>query len=303
MKLSYILAILVAATILLPAALLADTVFLKNGQQLEGKVIGQTRTSVTFRPVTGAVRTIAKSDIRRIAYGPTQSDAEARAEQERRDRLRETQALSAENRRLMEDEWRRLDTERNKLEEERRRIDEEWARLDRGREDSGRRPPTVSNPTDSDRLIAAFMRSLIFPGWGQYYQGRTTTGYIYAGSYLALAGATIATESAYYRLRGKYSDRANLFLVTSPVALSFLGVPITDLTGFQISGFLQARDVGDARFRQEQASRRANFLRTALVAFYAWNLVDVVIYRPSSGQSLHMGVEEDQLTLRFDVRQ
>lgn len=284
-------------------ALQADTVFLKNGQEVEGKIIGQTRTTVTLRTTAGQVRTIQKEQIRRIAYGPTQSDDEAAKEQERRDRLRRDQALSAENRRLMEEEWRRIDAERKKLEEERSRIDEEWARLERGRGDSGRRPAVAGTPTQRDKLIAALMRSAVLPGWGQHYQGRTSIGYIYGGAFLALGGLAIGTEAQYYNRREQYAAGANQFLFTSPVSLSFLGVPITDLIAFQVNGYLQAQSVSDARTKMESASRRANFARTMLVALYAWNLVDVVLYQPAAGQSLHLGAEGDRMTMRFSVRQ
>lgn len=296
-------AVALAFFLFFTASLQADTVFLKNGRQVEGKIIGQTRTAVTLRTSAGQVQTIQKADIRRIAYGPTQSDEEAAKEQERRDRLRRDQALSAENRRLMEEEWRRIDGERKKLEEERSRIDEEWARLERGRGDSTRRPVASRTPTQGDKLLAALMRSAVLPGWGQHYQGRTSVGYIYGGAFLALGGLAIGTEAQYYNRREQYAAGANQFLFTSPVSLSYLGVPITDLNAFQANGFLQSQNVSDARSKMETASRRANLARTMLITLYAWNLVDVVLFQPSAGQSLHLGAENDQLTMRFSLRQ
>lgn len=70
-----LLAMLLAAT-----ALSAETIVLKNGQILSGKIVGQSRTSITLQ-TPGGRRTIQKSQIRRIDY---KSAAEVRREEERR---------------------------------------------------------------------------------------------------------------------------------------------------------------------------------------------------------------------------
>ena len=54
--------------ILIPGLLFADTLILKNGQRIEGSIVGQGRNSLTIRTAQGT-KTIPKSRIRRIVFG------------------------------------------------------------------------------------------------------------------------------------------------------------------------------------------------------------------------------------------
>ncbi len=294
--------LLILLLLLIPGLLLADTVILKTGQTVEGRITAQTRTSVTIRTTAGAVRTIQKEDIRRISYGATQTDDDAQKEAERRERLRRDAAISEENKRIMEQEWRRIDEERKRLEEDRRRLAEEWARLERG--GSGRRPAGAAPvETPASRLRGAFIRSMVLPGWGQLYQGRDLAGYAYLAAFAGLAGGSLALDEQYYQARQEYEKNANVFLLTSPAFLAGIGVPIVDVTTFYPSGIYFSQQTSQTRASMETAARRANFARSALAAFYVWNLVDVVLFAPSENQSFNMSVSRgDSLDLRFDYR-
>lgn len=105
--------------LLLPAGgLSAETIVLKNGQILGGKIVGQSRTSITLQTPNGR-RTIQKSQIRRIDY---KSPAEVRAEEQRRIAREEAErkkreeaareaAERAEQERLAREEAERLQRE------------------------------------------------------------------------------------------------------------------------------------------------------------------------------------------------
>lgn len=295
----FLRAVLTGAILLFAGALAADTIQLKNGQALNGKIVGQTRTTVRIN-VGGEVRTVQKSDISRISYGPTAADAEQkRAEEARRQRLRQEQALSEENKRIMEEEWERLDAERKAIEEERRKLQQEWEMLrEKGAVGGAAKPETPAS-----RLRGAIFRSLIAPGWGQYYQGRTTTGYVYGGSALALAGIAAATEAHYQSAREDYELNANYFLLSSPAFLATTGLfTVNDVSVFYPSGLLISQNTSDARARMETRSQQANLARSALLLFWAWNVADVVLFRPSDNQALSLEAGQGGLGLRFDLR-
>lgn len=58
-----------AGLILYPAGLSADTLYLRNGEQVRGKVIGQTRTTITLRNEQG-VREYPKTQVTRVVFEP-----------------------------------------------------------------------------------------------------------------------------------------------------------------------------------------------------------------------------------------
>ena len=67
------------------SGLLADRVYLRNGQQLDGAIVNQNKSEITFRAESGQVQEIQKSDLVRIVYGnltPEQKAIEAKQKQE-----------------------------------------------------------------------------------------------------------------------------------------------------------------------------------------------------------------------------
>ena len=54
--------------LILPGTLIADALILRNGKRIEGKVIRQSRDSITIRTDKGT-RTVPKNTIRRLVFG------------------------------------------------------------------------------------------------------------------------------------------------------------------------------------------------------------------------------------------
>ncbi len=73
--------ILIPAVLLMTSSLAADTVVLRNGQSIIGRIVNQTQTTVIMETDTGR-RTLQKSQIRRISYGDP--GAEKAAEERRK---------------------------------------------------------------------------------------------------------------------------------------------------------------------------------------------------------------------------
>ncbi|MCB1175724.1 MAG: hypothetical protein KDK39_19270, partial [Leptospiraceae bacterium] len=99
------------------SALYADILQLKNGQRLEGKVIGQSRTGVRIKMADGRVRTVNKSDIRRLQFAPVTDPAE----QERKRQEAEKKRQEAEKKRLVEEERKAAAEREKQAEAERKR--------------------------------------------------------------------------------------------------------------------------------------------------------------------------------------
>lgn len=147
----------------------AETIHLKNGSVLRGRVIGQSRTQIRLQTDAG-VRTIEKSDVRRISY-------------ESADELRRQQA-EAERRKQAEAERKRQEEAQLKREREAaERAREEAAR--QAREEAARKAAQeaqdaadVEGPSGlSYRGFA--LRNAVLPGWGFFAADRPIWGAVY----------------------------------------------------------------------------------------------------------------------------
>lgn len=116
----------------------ADTIILRNGQKIEGKIINQTREKVEIQKDDGSKVSIDKNNIIKIEFGPTQKqieenkrlELEQRKKEEERKRLEEEQRKKEEEllRKQIEERLKREQEEKKRLEEERRRREEEKKR-------------------------------------------------------------------------------------------------------------------------------------------------------------------------------
>ncbi|MCB1305267.1 MAG: hypothetical protein KDK37_13350, partial [Leptospiraceae bacterium] len=105
--------LLISALLLLPVAAMADSVLLRNGTEIKGRIIQQNSASIVI-VTNGRRQTIAKSTISRVFYNNDIGDDSA-AEEER-------QRKEAE--RLREEQLRKQQEEQRKREEERRKAEE-----------------------------------------------------------------------------------------------------------------------------------------------------------------------------------
>ncbi len=139
-------------------ALRAEVIYLKNGQVIAGKVIGQSRTTMRIQTPTG-VRTIQKTSIRRVSYSAAEEQRIIRQQTEARRQREEAEAApQAEQDRAAREEAERLDAEAN---------------ADAGEESTG--APDDITPG------GYVLRSAVVPGWGHLAMGKTWTGVAYMG--------------------------------------------------------------------------------------------------------------------------
>ncbi|MCB1173420.1 MAG: hypothetical protein KDK39_07645 [Leptospiraceae bacterium] len=286
-----------ALTLWIAAPLWADTLYLKNGSQLNGTIVGQSRTVVRIR-VGDQVQVIAKTEIRRIVF-QRESDNDAaqkrKAEEERRRKAAEAKAAEEEKRRAAEEEKRRAQ-EATVAEEEQRRAEEAKKAAERRRQEALRREQERNQgPTTA----GAFVRSLILPGWGQYYQGRTSDAYLIGGIFAISAGSAVYLDQRYQAADRSYRGDVELFLIGSPFWLSWYGTTIIDTSPFVLGGLLQMQTINQSRSEMQAAARRVNGTRALVLGVYAWNLVDVILWQPNQNQALSINAHQDQLRFQF----
>lgn len=133
--------------VFLASALAADTLELRNGRKLTGRVVRQTPTTIFFQGSDGKTATYPKSAVRRIRYGAVPDPAEERrkleqkreAERKRREALRKKQEAArraAAERRRKAAEARRKEQERIAREKREEAAREEAARLRKKQEEA-----------------------------------------------------------------------------------------------------------------------------------------------------------------------
>lgn len=112
--------------LVLPGLLWADTVLLKNGSSVSGRIINQNRSEIEIN-VNGIVQKINKSDVKRVEYGLSAAERQKK-EQERlrrieEERRRQEEARRAEEKRIEEEKARQAEEQRVQ-EEERKKAEE-----------------------------------------------------------------------------------------------------------------------------------------------------------------------------------
>lgn len=279
---------------LLPAMLFAETIFLKSGGRVSGKIVGQSRTTVTIRS-GGNTRVVQKSDIRRISYDNKNGAAEEAARRKREEAARKKAEEAA---RKAEEETRKTEeASAVQAEEARKKAEEE----SKNRAEELRKKEEAYRAAGPHRMDA-FLRSMVLPGWGQHYQGRKNAAYGLGGGFLAGLGISYYFEQRYNIARGAYKDKADEFFITSPLVLSSLGSSISSPTTLAPLGIVLALDTSAARQRMEDAGRWANNTRTLLLGLYLWNLVDVLVFHPSQTESVGVSIGPERVGVRYSLR-
>ncbi len=223
-------------TILSPlAGLLADTLTLKDGTVLEGKILSQSQVQIQIQTKEG-IKTIPKPAVRRIVFGP--SDVEKKPEKTPEQEEEERQKAEA------------LRKEQEAAERARK---EREAELERQRQIQ----------IAEERSRGALWRSAVLPGWGQYYKGEERRGaYFFAGNLAAL----------FVLYDGRTKFQANLAKARTAETIGFIGLT---MRGSATPANLIARSMfQEARTGMETGGRQAFVGLLAFVGLYVYNLMD-----------------------------
>jgi len=307
--------LLIATFLTFTAALYAENVYLRDGRIVSGRITNQTRTDITIATPQGVIK-IQKDQIRRIQYDTgtdEKAQEEARKAEERR-RLEEYNRQQEEMKRRQEEQRRQEEarkaeeqrkTEQQKAEADKRLADQKKTEEDKRKQEEARKREEENRRREAEARDAgptwygAFVRSLVLPGWGQYYSGRKTTGYMMGCGFLVAGGLMLREQSAYDRNRSAYAETTRGFLLGTPfVARSLFNVSQTDGQAYYWF-FAGSGQTGATRERMELHAKKLSALKTGVAVFYAWNIVDVILFRPTTTTKVGMGADENGYRLAF----
>lgn len=252
----FLLALLVTA-----GGLQAEVVILKNGRQISGRIVGQSRSVVKI--ATGAgTQTIAKGSVRRIIYGAT--DEEKKQDEERRKKQQEL--LKKQQEEFLKKQQELIKQQQEELlkqqqEEQKRLLEQQRRQIEAQR----RAERAQTTEDEAPTLGGALWRSALLPGWGQAYQGRSAVGFAYMGAFAALAGGTGAAYQDYWIHRRQYQRASDAFLYTSTLVLdeANLSLPTGGSTVENLSLYALGRASGTAH-GVERYIARGDALTTSL---------------------------------------
>ena len=103
--------------LLFSSALLADTILLRNGTQINGRIIQQNQANVVIVR-NNRRQVIPKTQIARILYNNKYTDDDADRKEEERKAAEERRKREEERRKKIEEERRRAEEERRQREEQ-----------------------------------------------------------------------------------------------------------------------------------------------------------------------------------------
>jgi hypothetical protein len=164
-------ALLLLLLLCLTPALRADSLFLKDGARIDGRIVGQDEISIIIETAAGR-RRVPKAQLSRVEYNDIRPDPAA-VERERR--------------------------AREKAEQD-RRVREAAEKEARGREKAQSAAELAPAPPGRD--LGAIWRAALLPGWGHYYSGREGSG---VGIGLGTGALLLA---AYYEARAAAQERS-----------------------------------------------------------------------------------------------
>ncbi len=169
--------------LLLPTSeLSADTIFLRNGKRIQGRVITQNRILVLMN-VGGLRRQIRKDRIRRIRYDSKFAPARPTRAAAVRRRSRKKPIARRAAAKPASPSFRRV----------KRRV-------------------VTHSPSDTSAMGTTLpWRSALVPGWDRHKSGATPAGGLWLGAFLAGTGWTIRTRNLYANRRDSANAANNLW--------------------------------------------------------------------------------------------
>lgn len=244
---------------------------LKNGTMYEGTITYQDADKIQIQTSSG-LEVIYKITIRRMTFGERKpesaedkalaekaSEARAREEKEKKDRLAR-EAAAAERRAREEAEQKRI-KEESDLRRQNAALRQELEAL---RESQRRREQTALDNQERSGWPSIW-RSLLVPGWGQFYRGDVVSARVFA------TGALISTYYLYEANR-RYVDARSLYSDASRAAVFV--VPTRSSEGIS-AGFLYANQ---QRNLLRTRAGNANIALGVVGALYLANVVEVLVH-------------------------
>lgn len=241
-----------------------DAVFLKNGRILKGTILSQDRQSIQLQIQNGGkkeVRTIQKSGIRKISYLdqiPVVPDQGERGEKPVERKLMHEKYIQ-----LMRREaylW-------SQMHKDIQPFLESNAEYEPG-QDTVTQPPQIS----TERALPPWLKSALYPGWGQILTGESEKGYSFVTLFtLNLAYGFTQSQKAYTLSRDFRADNQKYSaLIHSDLLSSSL------LTMIAIDRYGEHQKTTAKVLHHK---KNAQYSLAFAVALYSVNLLDISISR------------------------
>ena len=253
------------------SSLLADRVYLRSGQQLDGTIVNQNKNEITFRAESGQVQKIQKSDIVRIVYGNLTPEQKANEEKQKQE---EAARLAAYQKQLAEAQ--RLETEKQEADRKAAAKREEEIRKSQSANEQALKTQEQSRPSENrtsqprPQAFGCAWRSALLPGWGQVACGQTRSA-IEVGVLFLGAVMYAGQQNAFQRNALREYNRQSLY---GFIAFAQQGVA---LTGINYELVKQSKGDYHSRLRNySQSLSILSFTYLAQVAHAFW------IGRPSN---------------------
>ena len=264
----------------------ADVIVLRNQKYLKGTVVSQTESVVVFREHSGQLIQIPKDTIRRMLYlSPAQEESMDRRARQEANARRLKQEKEVAQRRVWEEEQRRAKTARETAQKKRQ------TEADRHAQERAEKQPKQ----EWDPRTEALWRSLLIPGWGQYYSNRDRAGERVGAAFLASTLLAIDSQRRFHTTQQDYQSASNhLFLNV----LASGTTPNVSLVALDVAA------VSTNRGHLRQASTRYNVVFNLLLGVYLWNVTDALNYRFGffDNLSLDLAAFDGGVGLAFRVR-
>ena len=243
--------ILLLSLTLLPAKIVwSETVLLRNGSRIVGKILTQDRDSVHVR-VSGKVQVIRKAAVARILYrNPDPVDKKVPSKT----------APSV--------------------------TPKPGARSTPPAAKSVAKELPAKNTALAPSVGPILWRALLLPGWGSVYQGQTTQGYLWGGGFLLAAMGNVRAAGGTASARDHYAATASSAFLFSPAVLSTAQPGTVIYAHVAASSFLlSAGRTAEVRSRVHSAGLRERRAQGLLAAVYLGSVADAVLWQPANGQA------------------
>lgn len=261
----------------------AETIYFRDGTEISGKITGQNKNSVQLVSSEGEEKTIPKKDILRILY----KDDNLTSKKE------ELAIKELENKRIQSD------TEMAEiLAKAQTPISKESQELPESKIRKSLQPRTTAT--------GAFFRSLVLPGWGQFYQGRPIAGSIYTS--LVLGGGYVVYDknrvyrnavNDYKKIDQPFSEAAIIGLAMGLPEKSYPELELVDTlyngkSDTLTESYLKYQNSPEL-LQKEAVKNHHQELRSysyGLAAIWLWTAIDAYLFHPKQNNEV-LGFQEN----------
>lgn len=140
------------------------------------------------------------------------------------------------------------------------------------------RSDTAKNDSQGQFLDGAVWRSLLLPGWGQWYQGKDQKAVLFFGASTVLLYGYWSERGAFLAAQEKHND---------PLPMSAVALAAPGATGLGVAYLY----LEDRKAETRQHARRGNQLLVLLAGAWAWNVADVALPRSLGTTTLRAGFD------------